>query len=262
MSLKDNIVDKIIKPHSDNRFDNVIAKIVSFDKITNSASIMFKNPKNVGMMKLDNVPVCYNNGFVNSNLKSGDSVYVIFINGSILHPYISQTVKTTYVNDTRIKQRHKRKGAYIIDREYNDVEIKKYNDIPNIETWIDSSNENINKYNLHSQSEPIHENITNFNEIGFFKEDEVGMYHPELSSVIKLRNNGIIDIFTMSNQGIRINPNEKTIKLLSDNLNFTSNKWYIESDEFVFNGKKFSINADEIDLISKSLNIDNVKQEE
>lgn len=256
MALKDSIIDKIVKPQSDNKFDNVIARVIDYDKTTNTAKIAFKNPKNVGIMELENVPSFLHKGVVTPNLQPGDSVYVMFVNGSIMQPYITGVLEKGYVYNTRLKERHRRKGSYITDNVYSDTELIKYNDKSGVDSWIDDTNGDITKYYTHAKNEPISDCILDINSIGFFEDGEVGMYHPEISSIVKLKNNGSIDIFTSSNVGIRINPNEKSIRFFSDNLNFNCDKWYIESDEFNFKGKNFNIDADTINLKGREVNIE------
>lgn len=255
MSLKDNIIDKVIKPQTDSKFDNLIARVTSYDKDSNTASIMFKNPKNVGVMDLDDVPVFLHKGIKTPSLKSGDNVYVMFVNGSIMQPHITGVVERSFLLDTRIKQRHRRKGAYIVDNEYEDVEIKRYKDQSSVSNWITKEPVVPGRFLIQSTSDPISELINDIATVGFFGDEEVGLYHPTLSSIVKLRDNGCIDIFTSSNQGIRINPETKSIKFLSENLNFSNNQWYIESNSFVFKGKEFTIESDDINLNAKKLNM-------
>ena len=45
---------------------------------------------------------------------------------------------------------------------------------------------------------------------------EPALIHPFLSSVVKLRNNGAIDIFTSTNQGIRIDAISQTVNIICD----------------------------------------------
>ena len=60
----------------------------------------------------------------------------------------------------------------------------------------------------------IHEEI---DKARFFVGNEPGLYHPVTSSLIKLRNNGMIDIFAGTNQGIRIDPKTKSVNFFANN---------------------------------------------
>lgn len=255
MSLKDTIYDKIIKPQNDTKFDNLVGRVSTYNKENNTANVLFKNPKNLGVMELENVPVFVHKGFKTQSLKSGDNVYITFLNGSIMQPCITGVVDRAYIHDTRVKQRHRRKGSYIVSREYEDVEILTYKDKSGVASWIDSECEDCTKYYTHMNSEPVYECIEAISNVSYFKEDDIGLYHPDISSIVKLTEEGCIDIFTQSNTGIRVNPHTKSIKFLSENLNFSGDKWYIESDEFVFKGKNFNVDSDVININAKTFNL-------
>ena len=47
---------------------------------------------------------------------------------------------------------------------------------------------------------------------------EPSLTHPDHHSTVKLRDNGIIDIFAASHQGIRIDPNEQVINVCTNKL--------------------------------------------
>lgn len=255
MSLKEAIFDKIIKPNQDNKFDNLVGRVSLYNKESNTANVLFKNPKNLGVMELENVPVFIHKGLKTMSLKSGDNVYLTFLNGSIMQPCITGVVDKAYIHDTRTKQRHRRKGSYIVNREYEDVEILIYKDKSGVENWIDSECDDCTKYYTHKDNEPVYECVEAISNVSYFKEDDIGLYHPEISSIVKLTDDGCIDIFTQSNTGVRINPHNKSIKFFGENFNFSGDRWYIESDEFVFKGKEFNVESDTINLDTKTFNL-------
>lgn len=45
---------------------------------------------------------------------------------------------------------------------------------------------------------------------------EVALIHPTNSSIVKIRDNGMIDVFVSGNNGIRIDPETKTINLMGN----------------------------------------------
>lgn len=47
---------------------------------------------------------------------------------------------------------------------------------------------------------------------------EPALIHPNNTSVVKLRDNGAIDIFVGNDNGIRVDPNERSIQILSNAL--------------------------------------------
>lgn len=58
---------------------------------------------------------------------------------------------------------------------------------------------------------PVAERRSNF-------ENEIGLYDPHTLSLIKIRRNGGIDIFAGTNQGIRLDPNQEKISMLTNTL--------------------------------------------
>lgn len=55
-------------------------------------------------------------------------------------------------------------------------------------------------------------------DIPYPKAEEPAMVHPLTSAIVKLRNNGMIDIFVTDDNGIRIDPSTKTINLLANGI--------------------------------------------
>jgi hypothetical protein len=48
--------------------------------------------------------------------------------------------------------------------------------------------------------------------------EEPALTHPFTSSTVKLRNNGMIDIFVQGDQGIRVDPITRTVNIIADGL--------------------------------------------
>lgn len=117
-------------------------------------------------------------------------------------------------------------------------------------------NEDLIKYTLGDDTQdPIKMIEDLIDKAPFFTEDEPGLYHPSTSSVIKLRNNGMIDIFVGTNQGIRIDPNTKTLNMFTNNEKHhigNMNVWANESVSFDVK-KQMSITAAQ--LLLKAANI-------
>lgn len=65
--------------------------------------------------------------------------------------------------------------------------------------------------------DPIRTIMDRLNESRFFSETEVGFFHPVTSAIIKLKDNGSIDIFTATNQGIRIDRTTSSINFFTNN---------------------------------------------
>lgn len=85
------------------------------------------------------------------------------------------------------------------------------------------------------------------------KLEEPAIVHPFNTSVLKIRNNGMIDMFVGTDQGIRIDPYSKTINEIVDGLKWhvgyfkgwveQDAKWYANG-EILFKSEQSSINLD------------------
>ena len=81
---------------------------------------------------------------------------------------------------------------------------------------------------------------------------EVVLANPLNSSIVKIRNNGMIDIFTATNQGIRIDPAKHTINVLGeheihhiDNLTVWASKFIrMNAKRSIYHNSKESIYSD------------------
>jgi hypothetical protein len=58
----------------------------------------------------------------------------------------------------------------------------------------------------------------------YFYGDEAGLYHPLLHQVVKMRSNGMIDIFTARNTGIRIDPKTQSVNHFANHQKFHINE--------------------------------------
>ena len=106
-NFKKAILDKVVLPHSVQNFDTVLAAVYSYDNITNRANVTFQDPKGVGFINLENVPVQLSGGGIKSSGPfSGDQVVVTFANKSPLSPKITALVDEQYQIVTRQKTKH------------------------------------------------------------------------------------------------------------------------------------------------------------
>lgn len=76
----------------------------------------------------------------------------------------------------------------------------------------------------------------------YFKQDEIGIKHPSQQSVIKLTDEGFIDIFADDQLGIRIDPHSKSINLLGDTVNILTKNFNIKTvpNGFIWNDYYFN----------------------
>lgn len=220
-NLKQAIVDSVVQPYANSVFDTLLAEIVNYDTIKNRATIRFQNPKGTGTMELDNVPVQIGSGGIHSaGPFVGDHVWVSFQNKSPLHPKIVSLADEAYQYRTRERIKHSRKGAFIPDficgREGYRSTSTVNSQTPAIDDWFDLDNEDAAKYSDYQNVNPIEAMISRTVTLSYYGSEEPGITHPLNSSTIKVRNNGMIDIFVATNQGLRIDPYTKTINVIGN----------------------------------------------
>jgi len=84
---------------------------------------------------------------------------------------------------------------------------------------------------------------------------EVMLYHPNNSSIVKIKNNGMIDIFTSTNQGIRIDPIKHVVNILAEHEIHHLNNLTVWASKFVRINSKRGIFLDSGDsIIEKTKN--------
>ena len=65
--------------------------------------------------------------------------------------------------------------------------------------------------------DPIETIMHQLDDTRYYNSQEVGLVHPNNSSLVKIRDNGVIDIFVATNQGIRIDPATKSVNFFTNN---------------------------------------------
>lgn len=260
--LKEAIINNVIEPYNRASTGAVLAQVYELDDVTNRAKITFKDPKGTGFIKLENVPIQIGNGGMHSaGPLVGDQVWVTFINNSPLLPKIVSLCDENYEVNTREKTRHLRKGAFLPDSICDRSDYKNTStvttDTPTINDWIDDTNTDINKYINYKDTNPMDELVDATSYAAYYNTEEPGITHPANSSTIKVKNNGMIDIFVSTNQGIRIDPSTKTVNFIcnsekhhvSDLSVFASNSVNIDSaKDLNLKSDKISINATSADI--------------
>lgn len=105
--------------------------------------------------------------------------------------------------------------------------------------------------------DPIEKIMDKLEESRFFSSEEVGFVHPFTSSVVKLKDNGMIDIFAATNQGIRIDPKTKTVNFFANHEKHHSGQIsaWIEHILSIEAKRAMIFKAFQISLESKSLDI-------
>ena len=89
---------------------------------------------------------------------------------------------------------------------------------------------------------------------GNFNGQDIGIYNPVSSSVIKIADNGVINIFVETNTGIKIDPTNKTIEILGNNVCTKTENWSVitnsinikASDKITITARELELNVDTI----------------
>lgn len=245
--FKQNLIEKIIEPNSRIKLNNAKGQILKYDSINNMADVCLEMI-NIGKQILYNVPIQISSvGIHQSSLREGDYVYIQFNNGSVFQPKIIGKADELYATHTRENENHIRQGYLEITQEFINEEIT-----PSTDQWIEPSNTNKTKYLKYKDTSPLDDMAKKINSQGYFQDEEIGMYNPVSSSIMKIKDNGNIDIFIDSNIGIRINAENKTIEFLGDQTT-KSHKWTVLSNNVEI------IANDKINIKAKELNIETEK---
>ena len=129
---------------------------------------------------------------------------------------------------------------------------KSNNSTPAVQSWLAKSSVQGALVDKNSNAE---QDIKTFMEnSNLYYKAEPGITHPLTTSTVKLRDNGMIDIFVSTNQGIRIDPETKTVNFISttEKHHTTDMNTWAEGN-IIFNcHRKFDVNSDtDINLNAK-----------
>ena len=149
MNVKDKI--KQIAYNEGLKTSITTATILSYDDLNNIAKIITNN----GVI-LDNVPISIIPGVHMPSIQPNDSVYVVFANNSISNPKIIARSDELYAYNSRVKERHLRKGETYVNIKEEEGELK----YPSSSKWIDSKNNKTTKYGDFYGSDAISNAVT------------------------------------------------------------------------------------------------------
>lgn len=254
MKFKDKLIDNIIEPYSKTIFTTSIGEVIDFNIYKNTADIYVENLKG-NSTTFSNVPIQnIGEGVHLSPLEKGDKVYIQFNNDSVFQPKITGIVDESYKYLLKNKETHIRKGCLLsnIKRDLREI-TKKMS-----ETWLDYNNKDKSKYKDFMDKNPIDSVLEKIGKKGFFVGKEVGIYHPKKSSIVKLRDDSSIDIFTSTNVGLRINAENKTIEVFGD-FSTKSENWSVISNNInICAEDKIILSGSEIVIDTKKMEINGV----
>ena len=210
MSLKQQILNEIVRPAERVYYDTVQAEVVRYDELTNKAVVTFHDPRGGGPVEMDNVPVQLGSGGVHSSGPfAGDQVWISFEHRNPLYPRIVALGDKNYRQNSRERYSHERQGAYAVGFESYEIE-----EVLPLETaWLTPDKDR--SYDYYVTSSPILDLEEKVKNLRYYQTAEVGMTHPNNQSTMKIADDGCITLFTGIGEGIRINPADHTITILS-----------------------------------------------
>lgn len=241
MGFKDTLIKNVINPATSQIFTNSIGKIITYDEILNKANVLVSSSGSY--TTLEDVPVQLSGkGVFSSKLKQDDLVYIQYNNGSIFQPKIVGFADEDYSSNTRESSKHMRKGTLLDTVEEKDGEV-----VSRSSRRIDTDTVPY-KHEAFQDASALDIMAEKTESLGYFNDGEIGLFHPDVSSLVKLKDNGDIDIFTGTNIGIRINKQKKTIEMFGDSSTISDN-WKVLSKSVTV------ISENNIDIDCKRLNI-------
>lgn len=254
MGFKKALLEKVIEPHSSQKVTNSIGKILSYDSYLNRANVLVSSSGAFNTLK--DVPVQLSGtGIMSAMPQEGDLVYIQYNNGSVFQPKVVGIADEDYQNKTRENSKHMRKGTLLRNIVEREGEI-----VPRAKRRMDTSNDPFKHFDYReADASEILESKTE--DMGFFSGRELGLFHPILSSLVKLKDNGDIDIFTGTNTGIRVSRKNKTVEMFGDvstnsqNWKVLSNSVTVISDDVDIECKRLKLKADDINVNGEKLNV-------
>lgn len=84
------------------------------------------------------------------------------------------------------------------------------------------------------------------------KEYEVALKHDETGAVVKLTDDGFIDVFAGPETGLRVDPHTQSVSLFGDNVNILANQLNVRTKPYGFNWNGHAFNPE---LYSEESNV-------
>lgn len=252
-----NSINNIIQKKEDEVLNCAIATIKSIDTKSYCADIEFTS-KGLTNVVSEKVPLpVLGSGIIPALPSVGDEVVVVFLDRSMMKARIVSYIDTSYKYRTRFHNKHESQGSYLPTinfDDFDDISIENFTSSFN-KTWIDSENTDILKYYNFSRTNPIEDLVNDISLLSFFDSNDVGLINPKSKSIVKLKEDGTIDIFSKDNQGIRINPTNKTISFFSNSLKTQSTDWSIDVNNINIKSSNFNVKSDNIIFDCDNLDI-------
>lgn len=233
--FKKQIERNVLKPNISNKFSNLTGIVRSYNKYTNKASVEIRSSGDITI--LNDVPVILSTfGVIGPNLKDGDIVNISCSNDSLFNAKITGIVDDNYSSSKIYDlKKYRNKGEFTYNLEKKEGTIlprlnKRYSN--------ESFHSNIYMYSMSTTYEVADEI---FDKMSSFSDNDIGLINPISKSLIKIKDDGCIDVFSNNDSGIRIDPHNNTINFFGD---------------LISNNKKWKVISNNVEIISDKVNID------
>lgn len=212
MRIRDKIANEVVNPINKLNVAPTIGIVIKYYSNYNVADVQIKSPGGGSATELKGVPVCIPpKGFKQYSIKENDRVYIQFDNDSFFMPKIISLADESYEKETKLTYKHNRKGSYITDN----YENKKYEGAF-LKKVINKENSKELKYINYRMNNSLADLNKTLKNVGTFEEDDVAMYNPINSSIVKIDKEGNVSIFISTNVGIKLDTKDKKVKIYGD----------------------------------------------
>lgn len=235
----------IAKAESDYR-SVIEGEILSYNKDDHTAKVQLTSVS--GTYVVDHVPVSIHSFGIYGQLpKMGDIVLMVSAKGRSEDVRIIGFMdKVGEVSDYSLSRKYKCRGEGLVD-------------ITSLGTATGG------RYQKRIQRERFHEIITSFinvdtieqfvnnkSKIGSVHLNDVALMNPVSKAIVKIKETGIIEIFTIDDTGILIDPTKKSISFFGD-LETKSREWSVLSNSIKIESKGIDIVTDSIKINGREM---------
>jgi hypothetical protein len=208
--IHEAIYKNVLQPALSLRKQSVEGSIMHVDYQNQKVRVYWRDPDSGAERESANVPMPVDgNGVYKQALEEGDRVTLNFKNGNHDNPYISIVHEKLEPVDFESKN-----GAGV---------PKGVTKKPNSNgTWQGTMKD---MYYSHDKISHESEDAKDY----VIKEQEIALKHPRTGAVVKLTDDGLIDVFANDKVGVRINPHNHSVDIFGDSVNITANNFNVKT---------------------------------
>jgi hypothetical protein len=198
----------VVKPAMTSRKMSIEGSIMRVNYYNNTARIYWRDPDSGAVRESENVPLPVDgDGVYKQTVEAGDRVTLAFRSGNHDNPYV------TIVHKKQNGVDYEAKNGAGIPKEITPVPNRKWKN-----ALLDL------KYQ-HGITNHGSKDADDY----LIKEYEVALKHSETGAVVKLTDDGLIDVFAGREVGVRIDPHNKSVNLFGDSVNVVANHFNVET---------------------------------